>query len=284
VQSQRDLAIVLRCIPYEERHRIVTALTLENGLVSALAKNSIQSRRFGGSLELFSASDWIFTCPPGAELYRLSEAQIREPFENLRKNFHTMSLASVLNELIIKLAPKNEPCPELFRLHSNALDALNTWVLAPIQREGQEIAFLNAYLAKLLQVNGNQPRLHECLQCGISIEKLEEQSGNSAVLNCVISSASWICASCSIHSTAHLQTWVMKITSSAAKDHQLSLSIPIRQITSRFQATLQEHQQLFKFLEALFIFHIPGFDQLPLKSLRFLDLESNLQHSKVTRQ
>jgi len=53
--SFEDLAIVLRAVPYEERHRIVTALTEHHGKITGMAKNAIQSRRFGGCLETFTA-------------------------------------------------------------------------------------------------------------------------------------------------------------------------------------------------------------------------------------
>src|SRR6185437_133148 len=98
MQSKRDLAIILRAVPYQERHRVVTALTEQHGQISAIAKNSIQSRRFGGCLDLFAASEWIFTYSPGAELYHLTEAKIREPFDGLHKSFEKLSLASVFNE------------------------------------------------------------------------------------------------------------------------------------------------------------------------------------------
>src|SRR5262249_45008753 len=111
MERKKDLAIVLRWVPYEDRHRVVTALTENHGRISALARNSIQSRRFGGALEPFAASEWHFVERPGAELYRVEEAQIRRGFEDLRKDFDRLSLASLLNEIILKLTHEREPCP-----------------------------------------------------------------------------------------------------------------------------------------------------------------------------
>src|SRR5688572_25025319 len=124
MEPKRDLAIILKSIVFEERHRIVTALTENHGLVSALARNSIQSRRFGGSLEPFTASEWFFVGKPGAELFSIREAHVKRSYEGLRKSFERLSMASVFNELMMRLAPQHEPCPELFRMHSNALAAL----------------------------------------------------------------------------------------------------------------------------------------------------------------
>jgi len=273
----RDLAIVLRSVPYEERHRVVTALTEHHGQISALARNSIQSRRFGGTLELFAASEWMLTLKPGAELYHLSEAQIREPFEGLRKDFESLSLASVLSELMIKLAPQNEQCSEYFKLHSNALLTLNNSTGTSV-----EIILLNAYLAKLLQLSGSQPQLQACLECETSLNEVDPHKD----LSCIVADAGWICSQCRHQETRHireregrtLQHSMIRLTPLIIQDFQLSLRIPIRQISSQAKASQKEHRDLFKFLEALFVFHIPGFDKKPLKSLRFLDLESSTTH------
>ena len=112
MQPERDLAIILKTVIYEERHRIVTALTENHGVISALARNSIQSRRFGGTLEPFTASEWLFAQKPGADLARLEEASIRRSFEGLRADFERLSIASVMNEMMLRTAPRYEPCPD----------------------------------------------------------------------------------------------------------------------------------------------------------------------------
>src|SRR6476620_10914476 len=109
MEQKRDNAIILRTVPFEERHRIVTALTENNGQVTAMAKNCISSRRFGGSLDCFVASEWLFSQKPGADLVILQEAVAKRSFEGLRKDFERLSLASVFNELMMKLAPRHEP-------------------------------------------------------------------------------------------------------------------------------------------------------------------------------
>ncbi|MEO5970112.1 MAG: DNA repair protein RecO, partial [Bdellovibrionia bacterium] len=188
MQPQRDLAIVLRSTPYEDRHRIVVALTECNGQITALARNSIQSRRFGGSLDLFVASDWHFSLKPGASLYHLSDTLVREPFNNIRKNFEKLTLASIFSELMLKTSFQEigqqegdqQGGGDLFRLHSNALTTLNEDNKTDI-----EIPLLNAYVAKLLQWSGNQPRLHSCLECGILLEEIAPHME----VNCLIANA-----------------------------------------------------------------------------------------------
>jgi len=284
MELRRDLAIVLRSIPFEDRHRVVTALTEKHGQISAMARNAVQSRRFGGSLEPFAASDWHFAVKPGAELHRLDEAQIRRPFEGLRANFERLSLASVFNDLMLRLAPRDEACPDLFKLHSNALAILEDAAVRP--DEGSESTFLlqllNGYLTKLLQWTGSQPRLLECLACGTRLSALDP----ALPLTCVIAEAGWVCDSCRARDTRHVRghalhaldagSSIPRVTPAAIVDFHSCLDRPIRQIPEACIATRDEHKELFRFLEGLMIYHLPGFDRRPMKGLRFLGLESHL--------
>src|SRR5690606_8621844 len=150
-------------VAYEERHRIVTALTETHGKISAIARNAIQSRRFGGSLEPFAAATWRIAPTragaSGSDLFRLDQATIRKPVEGIRSNFEILALASVFNELMIRLAPEKENALDLFKLHLNALALLEEWAGRGESDPRILIMLLNAYLSKLLQWNGTQPQL-----------------------------------------------------------------------------------------------------------------------------
>lgn len=273
MKQRQDLAIVLRSITYQERHRIVTALSLQEGQISVIAHNAIQSRRFGGTLDLFTAGEWIYTSKPGAELGRLEEAKTLRAFEGLRNDFEDLSLASVFNELMLRLAPKEQACSDLFRLHSNALACLDEKKTLLEKTSISDVRFhlslLNGYLTKLLQWSGSQPRILYCLSCSIHVEKLDSEES----LSCIIEDAGWICSNCCVQINRQIQR---KISPRSVFDFHLGLALPIRKIPGFTLGEEAEQKELFRFLEALFIYHIPGFDQRPLKSLRFLGLESNL--------
>lgn len=280
MEKKRDLAIILRTIPYEDRHRIVTALTEQHGQITAMAKNAVQSRRFGGCLQPFAASEWRFTERPGSEMVHLEEASIRRSFEGLRAQFERLSLAGVFTELMLKLAPQNQPCPELFRLHSNGLAAVEE-----LPGNGIDLGLLTGFMAKLLQWSGSQPQMDHCLGCRKPVELLESESA----LSCVVADAGWVCPECRAQHTHHirrdqqqqqqLSQSLIRVTPAALRDFQMSLHVPIRQIPQELLASQQEHRELFRFLEALFVYHLPGLDRKPLNSLRFLDLESGFQLS-----
>ena len=280
MEAHKDLAIVLKSIQFEERHRIITAMTQAHGLVSAIARNSVQSKRFGGALDLFAASDWIFQVKPHGELVLLKEAQVRSSFENLRKNFEKYSLSSALTEFILRVAPHNQTCPELFQLHANALYALDQ-PDQETQKAISKIFFLNCYLMKLLQWSGNQPQLEACLQCQTNLNVLEPAIETYSL----IADAGWVCPTCKDHSQRRKQETstqgfinsFFKVSARALQETKLSLRTPIRRLLIHSISTPQEQAELFRWLEALFIYHIPGFDQKPMKSLRFLGLESSLQ-------
>lgn len=273
----RDLAIVLRTIPFQDRHRIVTALTENHGLVSAMARNSVQSRRFGGALDPFVASEWSFVDKPGAELLRLEEAVVKRSYEGFRGDFERLTLASVMNEIMIKVAPQREPCPDLFKLHANALAHLEEHALKKAAPES--LALLNGYFTKVLQWSGNQPQLSACMGCGLGIESLSHEQS----LTCVVADAGWVCVNCRKTETHHVrerqgQSFAhssIRITPAAVLDFQMSLEVPIRQIPLQARASEKDHKDLFQFLEALAVYHLPGFDHTPLKGLRFIGLEFN---------
>lgn len=271
-----ETAIVLRSVPYEERHRVVTALTEHHGKISALARNATQSRRFGGCLESFAASTWRIADRPKGDLYRVEEATIRKSFEGLRKDFEILSLAAVFNELMLRLAPEDEPCLDLFKLHSNALAMLEE--MANGGPDGRPeprfmLVLLNAYLSKILQWNGTQPQLLRCLGCERS---LLDFAGDTR-LRCHISVACWTCPDCrgvkpdaATDYAPGFQHQFFEATQAAVGDFYIGLSTPIRKVTELAQGSLGDQKLLFSLLESLLIYHVPGFDRAPLKGLRFL--------------
>lgn len=277
-----DLAIVLRSVAYEDRHRIVTALTEKHGKITALARNAVQSRRFGGTLDLFVAAEWALVERPGADLFRVESAIVKRDFSKIHRDFDRLSLASAMSELILKIAPEREVCAELFQLHANALALLDE--LPKI--EGLVFAILNGYLAKLLQWSGSQPQLMRCFGCQKELIALEE----STFVTCLISRAGWICPECRESSTLHLEevnvkTGALRVSRRALMDFYHSLREPIRKLPTFWKSPAPEQRGLFEFLEQLLVFHLPGFEADPkkaeaqgllsggvssLKSLRFL--------------
>lgn len=282
MEQKRDLAITLKWVAFEERHRVVTALTENHGKISALARNSIQSRRFGGALEPFAAAEWFFVERPGADLFRVEQAQIRRSFEGILRDFTRLSLASAFNELMLRVAPERVACPDLFRLHSNALASLEE--ADEVERPGFELMMLNAYMVKVLQWAGHQPQIQCCLGCQRSLTSLD----STIEVTCQVAEAGWLCGGCTESESGRVQNVLraregfsfdllfMRVLPIVLDDINTSLHQPIRQAVKSARAPHELHCALFGFLEALFIYHLPGFDRTPLKSVRFLGVKSRL--------
>ncbi|MBL7716977.1 MAG: DNA repair protein RecO [Bdellovibrionales bacterium] len=274
----RDLAISLRCVQFEERHRVVTALTENHGKISAMARNSIQSRRFGGSLEPFTAAQWDIVEKNGGEMFSVESAQVRRGFEGIRKDFMKLSLASVLNETMLTIAPEREACPDLFRLHANALAVIDEMDVS----EKFSKNLVSVYLGKVLHWAGTQPRLSSCLECETALEDLAPEES----LNFHIGDAGWICSSCRKTGTRHLNESGMGNT--VERSVRVSAETLARLRWALAQKlkdgiTMNQTEDGYTLILQLSEFHLPGFGRDRLKSFRFLGSESSLQLPALNR-
>jgi DNA repair protein RecO len=268
VEQIRDLAIVLKSVRFEERHRIVTALTENHGKITVMARNSIQSRRFGGALEVFTAGDWCFVPKPGTDLWRIDEAAARRSFEGIRSDFEKMALAGAFCETLVKLAPAHEPCTNLFKLLSNSL--------AAAEESSSTLPLLNAFFAKCLQWAGVQPIIHQCLECRTALGAVDGFE-TDPVIGCLISEAGWICPPCRSTTTRHLQAGnhnLVDLRISGLLDLYTGLRTPIRSVGANSHAAETTHRALAQFLFGLLAYHVPGFDRSEIKSLKFLAVDA----------
>ncbi len=253
----QDLCFVLKTIPFRERDLIAVLFSETRGKFSAIARNGVQSRRFGGSLNLFNAS--MFEIDPKTVRYhevssdalvQLLSAQIKHSSESLAKYFEKLSGASVLNEVILRTVPDHRAVPEVFKLYSNCLFALNE--LPP----EKAISVVNAFILKMTQWLGVQPSLTRCLHCQ---KTLNEVSGN--VVYPQVAKGAWLCQDCKPESKNPLSKLVIL-------DAYHSMLNPVRKI--EFQASSEDHEALLDFLERHLHYFVPGLDKAPLTSTRFL--------------
>ena len=138
-----DLSIVLHAFRYAERDLVVHMLTENHGKVTAMAKNAVHSRRFGGSLQNLAASTVTWVQKPHSEMARIDEAVIRNEFKNLPLDYERMSMAALLVEFCAKVLENGVPQRDIFLSLSNALFHLDAG--API------LSVANAFFAKALR-------------------------------------------------------------------------------------------------------------------------------------
>jgi DNA repair protein RecO len=261
--SDRELCYVLKTHPYKERDVIAVLFSEKRGKFSGIARNGVQSRRFGGCLNLFTCSE--FELDP--KTVRLSEmrdealvqvlsAKVKHAPGGLSESFERLSGASALNELVLRIIPDRKPAPELFRLYANALLAL------PEQDPEEALRVVNAFVLKLTQWLGVQPQLTRCMTCQKALNEVEGET-----VFAEITKGAWICQGCS-GSGVLADRGAGGLTKSVILDAYHSMLQPIRKID--FVASPKEHEQLLEFLERHLQYHVPGLDRAPISSFRFL--------------
>jgi hypothetical protein len=254
----RELCYVLKTFPFKERDLIAVMFSETRGRFSAIARNGVQSRRFGGSLDLFTCSEFeidpktirIAEASDEALLSVLS-AQVKHSSQTLSKSFDKLSGASCINELLIRMLPPLKASSSVFKLYSNALMALETLP------EDRAISIVNAFILKMTQWLGVQPSLTRCLHCEKQLNEVEGE-----VVYPQVDKGAWICKACMPEHRANA------LSKTLILDAFHSMLNPIRKI--EFQANRDEHEQLLGFLEQHLQYFVPGFDKAPLSSIRFL--------------
>ena len=259
--SQRELCFVLKAITYRERDQIVVLLTETRGKVHAIARNSIQSRRFGGCLNLFTASELELDSrsikiseETDEKLVGVQSAQIRLTFEEIPKNFERMSAASSMNELLLRTIPNHRNAPELFKLYSNCLITLN-------ETDSMQIILgvTNAFVLKLTQWLGVQPSVTRCLTCEKS---LAEVSGERVYAQ--VARAGWVCGNC------NPEIRNLSLSKDVIFDAYQAILNPIRKVT--FTASHLDHLELLNYLEQHLLYYVTGLERKPISSFHYLKL------------
>ena len=256
MEHHRDLVIVLRAVRYQDRNLIVTGLSENKGKISVLAKNAIHSRRFGGGLDIFAASDWEYVRAADAEMGILQSLAVRKGFEGFSKDFDRFAAASFLCEVSARVALPWEPCEGLFKLLSHALVTLEH-----ADSLAQMTYLLSLFCGKLLAWLGNLPRLGECVVCARRLSEV----GPESTLTIQLERAGWLCPSCQ---EGHARG--LEISARALGEFVQGLPRPWKEALETNAYTGSELDALFTWLTRFLAFHIPGLDAQELKSLRFL--------------
>jgi len=159
-------AIMLRRIDYGDYDLIITFMTEDYGKVSFIAKNAKKSiKRFSGILELFSVLN--ITGKKGrSRLPVLTEANLVQPFSQIRSDILKTAYASYFAEVIISWVEECKPQNGLYLLLKHVFDLLNQGRLSG---EASSILFQMRFLG----LSGLAPNLTECSNCRTSIESFE---------------------------------------------------------------------------------------------------------------
>lgn len=156
--AYRIRALVLRKTKLGEADIILTLLGREGAIVRAVAKGMRKpTSRFAGRLEPGSVVDLLLA--PGRSLEVVSDARSVDLHPGLRLEYERSTAASVVFDVLDKIAVEGQPEPRLFGLACATLAVLES---AAPDRLRQAVA---AFLVKGMAMHGYRPHLDSCLSC-----------------------------------------------------------------------------------------------------------------------
>ncbi|MCP3989992.1 MAG: DNA repair protein RecO [Actinomycetia bacterium] len=168
----RDEGVVLRTYKLGEADRIIVLFTRGRGKVRAVAKGVRRTRsKFGSRLEPGSIVQ--LQLYEGRNLDIVTQAERTEPLANLRSDLDSYGRSAILLEAIDHTANEGDANPALFKLLTGALRELD--------HSGNALV-VPAFVAKLLALEGVQPRVDACVSCGTSDDLVTLQLHEGGVL------------------------------------------------------------------------------------------------------
>ena len=194
----RTEAIVLRTFDFRETSLIANFFTREYGRIDGLLKGiRREPKKFASTLEPFSSNEIIFYQKRSSQLHLISQCDLKDNFNNLRKDLKSIAHGCYLTDLIQQLMPQEEKNEEVYMLTLLALKQID-------RGEDAEKA-LRVFIIKFLKLIGFRPRLDGCVACDKNI--LQEAYFN-------VKRGGLLCANCNgrdNHSTSVLKGTVASI-------------------------------------------------------------------------
>ncbi len=164
-RSIRTEGIILRRRDFGESDRILVLFTRKLGKISGIAKGSRKpSSRIAGHLEPFMRSSFLVS--RGRNLHLITQAEVINGYDSLRKDLSGIGLGSYLVELVDAVTYEEGSNLKLYDLLITTFDALDS---------GQEPAIITHYFElHLLGLVGFQPEFFICVECGREITEQDQ--------------------------------------------------------------------------------------------------------------
>lgn len=151
-------AIVLAQTPFGSRDKLLTLLSSDQGLMTAVVKNPGSGKsRMSAACEMLAYSE--FCLFSGRTRYIIDSAELLNNFYSLRNSLTGLSLAAYLAELTKFVMPQKENADEILRLLLNTLYLLE-------KGEKSERLLKAVYELRLMCLSGFQPDVDGCAGCG----------------------------------------------------------------------------------------------------------------------
>lgn len=152
--------VVLQVHRYSDTSKILRLLTRQHGPVSVIARGALRPKsRLSGLLEPFAEGNATFYLKRNRDLHTLSDFELIRERQALGLDMNRFSGASVLCELVLRLAPSEAD----ERLFDSLIDALDRLLL--VDSSGVPTAALAA-VWELVSLLGFAPSVEACIDCG----------------------------------------------------------------------------------------------------------------------
>lgn len=159
--------VVLQVHRYSDTSKILRLLTRTHGSLSVIARGALRPRnRLSGLLEPFVEGHATFYLKRNRDLHTLSDFELIRERQALGLDMMQFTGASVLCELILRLAPR-EPDEVLYDTLVDGLDALLD--AGPDDSRG----LVAARIWHLVSLLGFAPSVEACVDCGRSFGSVE---------------------------------------------------------------------------------------------------------------
>ncbi|MBE0417037.1 MAG: DNA repair protein RecO [Coriobacteriia bacterium] len=212
--------LVLRKTKLGEADMILTLLSSDGRIVRAVAKGMRKpTSRFAGRLEPGSATDLMLA--PGRTFEVVSDARSVNLHAGLRADYERSTAASVVLDVLDKIAVEGQAEERLFGLACATLSAL--------ERATQEHlrATVTGFLIKAMAMHGYRPHLDSCVSCACAAEG---QAGFSLEAGGVLCPACGGSAPQLNASSREMLSWLLSATMDAIADADL----PSREVAETF--------------------------------------------------
>ncbi len=151
-------AFVLGSIPLKEQDKLIHLLSIDRGILKAIAPGALKSKnRFGALLELFTEGHFFYYWNEEKELITISKGEILTSFFNLISKPENIFYFYLIAEIILKTIPYNLRDTRIFRLVRSILAA---------REKGTDLGLLLLYFQIwILRIEGMMFNPGICYNC-----------------------------------------------------------------------------------------------------------------------
>ncbi len=178
-----SLGFILRNRDYREADRLVTVFTEKHGKISAVARGVKKAKSsLRACTQPFCYSELFLR--RGKTLDMITQGKTIDFFGRARENMETVMYLLYITEILDKVLPEHQPCPELF--------AATVRLVQTLEEKGPRPVYLRWFEARVIDQLGFTPELNQCVSC-----RGREKPGNYFS----IADGGLLCENCYQHTT-----------------------------------------------------------------------------------